>query len=33
VVVGVVGYREHHAVRHVVGVLMCLGGLTLVAQP
>ncbi len=33
VIIGVVGYREHLAARHVVGLLMCLGGLVLVARP
>ena len=33
VVIGVVGYREHLAARHVAGLLMCLGGLVLVARP
>ncbi len=33
VIVGVVGYREHLAARHVAGLLMCLGGLILVARP
>ena len=33
VVIGVLFYREHLAVRHVVGLLMCLGGLALAARP
>lgn len=33
VIIGVVGYREHLATRHVVGLLMCLGGLVLAARP
>src|SRR5438445_12160665 len=33
VIIGVVGYREHLAARHVVGLLMCLGGLVLIARP
>jgi len=33
VIIGVVGYREHLAARHVVGLLMCLGGLVLAARP
>jgi uncharacterized membrane protein len=33
VLVGVIGYREHLAARHVVGLLMCLLGLLLVARP
>ena len=33
VIIGVVGYREHLAARHVVGLLMCLGALALVARP
>ena len=33
VIIGVVGYREHLAVRHVAGLLMCLGGLVLAARP
>src|SRR2546430_6223839 len=33
VIIGVVGYREHLAARHVVGLLICLGGLVLVARP
>jgi hypothetical protein len=33
VIVGVLGYREHLAARHVVGLLMCLGGLVLAARP
>ena len=32
-IVGVVGYREQLAARHVVGLLMCLGGLVLAARP
>ena len=33
VIIGVVGDREHLAARHVVGLLMCLGGLVLAARP
>ena len=33
VVVGVLGYREHLAARHVIGLLMCLRGLVLIARP
>ena len=33
VLIGVLGYREHLAARHVVGLLMCLGGLVLAARP
>jgi len=33
VVVGVVGYRERLAARHLAGLLMCLGGLVLIARP
>ena len=33
VIIGAVGYGEHLAARHVVGVLMCLGGLGLAATP
>ena len=33
VVIGVLGYREHLAARHVAGLLMCLGGLALAARP
>jgi drug/metabolite transporter (DMT)-like permease len=33
VIVGVLVYREHLAARHVVGLLMCLGGLVLAARP
>jgi len=33
VIIGVVGYREQLAARHVAGLLMCLGGLGLVARP
>jgi len=33
VIIGVIGYREHLAVRHVAGLLMCLGGLVLAARP
>lgn len=33
VIVGVVGYREQLAARHVAGLLMCLGGLVLAARP
>ena len=31
--IGVVAYREHLSARHVVGLLMCLGGLVLAARP
>ena len=33
VLIGVLGYREHLAARHVVGLLMCLAGLVLAARP
>jgi drug/metabolite transporter (DMT)-like permease len=33
VIIGVFVYREHLAARHVVGLLMCLGGLVLAARP
>ena len=33
VVIGVIGYREHLALRHVIGLLMCLGGLVPIARP
>ena len=33
VLIGVVAYREHLSARHVVGLLMCLGGLVLAARP
>src|SRR2546425_1034693 len=33
VLIGVLGYREHLAARHVVGLLMCLAGPALAARP
>ncbi|HYL56322.1 MAG TPA: hypothetical protein VEU73_12190 [Gemmatimonadales bacterium] len=33
VIIGVFVYREQLAARHVVGLLMCLGGLVLAARP